>query len=177
MIHVALLHSITLPGGRLVMSDLRDMAVALGFKTPRTLMATGNLVFETDAGDVHDLERQMEAAYAKRFGRSVDIIVRTAPHWRGTVAANPFPDAEAAQVMVRVQRGTLPPETIERLAPYRPAYDLIRIVDGDLWVRFGGPPNQSRLLGALTTKRLGVGTSCIWNTARRLGEMVSSDAT
>lgn len=177
MIHVALLHSITLPDGRLVMSDLRDLAKNLGLTAPRTLLATGNLVFETDEGDVRALERRLEAAYAKRFDRHVDMVVRTAPHWLRTVAANPFPGAEAAQVMVRVQRHPLPPETIDRLAPYRPDDDLVRLVDGDLWVRFGGPPNRSRLLSALTTKRLGVGTSRIWNTARKLGDMLSSGAT
>ncbi len=159
------------------MSDLRDLVESLGLDTPRTLASTGNLLFETAEGDVHDLEQRLELAYAHRFGRHVDIIVRTAPHWQRTVAANPFPDAEAAQVMVRVQRTPLPAGTIERLEPYRPAEDRIHIVDGDLWVCFGGPPNRSRLLGALTTKRLGIGTSRIWNTVRKLGEWISADAT
>ncbi len=177
MLYVALLHSIVLPQGRLVMNDLRALATDLGLQAPRTLAATGNLVFETEGGDSHDLEQGLEAAYAQRFGRHVDIVVRTAPQWQRTVAGNPFRDADGAQVMIRVQRMPLPTETIDRLEPYRPAGDTIRVVDGDLWVCFGGPPNQSRLLGALTTRRLGVGTARIWNTARRLAEMVSSAAT
>ena len=177
MIHVALLHSIVLPDGRLAMSDLRDLALDLGFEAPLTLAATGNLVFETDAGDAHALERRFETAYAQRFGRHVDIVIRTGLRWQRTVAANPFSDADGAQVMVRVQRDPLPPEIIDRLEPNRPPGDIIRIVDGDLWVCFAGPPNRSRRLGALTTKRLGIGTSRIWNTVRRLGDMLSSSAT
>lgn len=175
MLYVALLHSITLPDGRLVMSDLRAMVSGLGFDAPRTLAATGNLLFEAE-GETLDIERRLETAYAQRFGRHADIIVRTAPDWQHTVAANPYGDAEADQIMVRVQRVPLPPDTIDRLDANRPPEDIVRIVNGDLWVHFGGPPNRSRLLGALTTRRLGVGTSRVWNTVRRLGEMISSGA-
>lgn len=174
MLYVALLHSITLPNGRLVMSELRDMVSGLGFDAPRTLAATGNLLFEAD-GETLDIERRLETAYAQRFGRHVDIIVRTAPDWQRTVAANPFGDA-ADQVMVRVQRVPLALDTINRLEANRPPEDIIRLVNGDLWVHFGGPPHRSRLPGALTTRRLGVGTSRVWNTVRRLGEMISSGA-
>jgi uncharacterized protein (DUF1697 family) len=167
MRHVALLYSIGIPQGRLVMSDLRDLAGGLGFENPRTLAATGNLVFEADEGP---WEQRLEAAYAERFGRHVDIIVRDAPHWLGTVANNPFGDG--SEVMVRVQRDPLPPEILARLEPYRAAGDCMAVVGGDLWVRFAGPPNESRLLRALTKPRLGIGTSRIWNTVRRLGDML-----
>jgi len=174
MLHVALLHSIILPHGRLVMSDLRDLAESLGLERPRTLVATGNLVFDSAGRAVSELEAVLEDAYHERFGRDVDIIVRDAAHWRRTAAANPFGDGP--EVMVRIQRRPLPAGTLERLETYRPAGDEMRLIDGDLWVRFAGPPSQSRLLGALTTQRLGIGTSRIWNTVRRLGEMLTEDA-
>ncbi|HCL65736.1 MAG TPA: hypothetical protein DIC56_13045 [Rhizobium sp.] len=44
-------------------------------------------------------------------------------------------------------------------------------VEGDLWVDFSGKPSESKLLSALTTKRLGVGTLRNWNTVRSLAEM------
>ena len=46
--YIALLHSIVIaPGKRVVMSDLRDMASSLGYRNPRTLVSTGNIIFET----------------------------------------------------------------------------------------------------------------------------------
>lgn len=174
MLYVALLYSIGIPEGRLVMSDLRDLAANLGLGAPRTLVSTGNLVFESDAQEVRGLEERIERAYAERFGRHVDIIVRDAPHWRRTVAANPFGDA--ANVMVRIQRDPLPPEALARLEPYRSPADTIAVDGGDLWVRFADLPNESRLLRALTKPRLGIGTSRIWNTVKRLGEMLSVNA-
>ena len=56
--HVALLHSIVLsPGRRVVMAELRTMAEALGFGNARTLVSTGNLVFDADAAvDAGEIE-------------------------------------------------------------------------------------------------------------------------
>ncbi|MBW8882385.1 MAG: DUF1697 domain-containing protein [Asticcacaulis sp.] len=86
--YVALLYSVVLPNGRLVMADLKDMAAGLGLENPRTLVATGNLVFETSGAAVAELETRLESAFEKRFGKHIDFIVRTADDWRKTVAAN-----------------------------------------------------------------------------------------
>jgi uncharacterized protein (DUF1697 family) len=66
---VALLYSVVLPGGRLAMADLRDLAAGLGLGAPRTLLATGNLLFEADAADAAELEARLEPAFAARFGK------------------------------------------------------------------------------------------------------------
>ncbi|RVB67366.1 DUF1697 domain-containing protein, partial [Mesorhizobium sp. M7A.F.Ca.CA.002.03.2.1] len=90
--YVALLYSIILgEGRRVVMADLKAMAEDLGLKNPRTLVATGNLVFEAPATDIADLEQRLEAAFEKTFGRHVDIIVRGAKDWLELAAGTPFP--------------------------------------------------------------------------------------
>ena len=171
-VFVAVLHSIVLPKGRLVMSDLKAMTIAVGFDNPRTFLATGNLIFTAD-GNAAELESRLEKAFAARFGKHIDFVVRSADNWQRLASANPFRDDDADRVMVRIQRHPLPDTTMETLEPYRPDADAVRIVGGDLWVRFGGKPSESRLLSALTTKKLGVGTSRIWNTVRRLGDLLS----
>ena len=81
-VYVALLHSIVLaPGRRVVMSDLRDMASALGYRNPRTLVSTGNIVFEAPEAPAGDIEKRLEAAFIEKFGKPVDIIVRTGKNW------------------------------------------------------------------------------------------------
>jgi len=175
--YVALLYSIILgEGRRVVMSDLRRMAEDLGLHAPRTLVATGNLVFETEIASVPELEALLETAFEKTFGRHVDIIVRGAPDWRLLPAGNPVPgeaETDGSRVIVRVGRKPLDDGAAASLQPYLTDGERVRIVSGDLWVYFGGQPSQSRLPGALTPKRLGgVGTLRNWNTVRRLGEIV-----
>lgn len=175
--HVALLYSIVLtPERRVVMADLRAMAGELGFADPRTLVASGNLVFAAPPRTtVRAIETRLEAAFAPRFGRHIDIIVTTAKEWRALVAANPFrAEAEAAptSVHVRVMRDRLSPAAADGLAPYLTQGERVAVVDGHLWMHFRGPSHESKLAGQLTPKRLGIGTARNWNTVRRLGEML-----
>jgi uncharacterized protein (DUF1697 family) len=175
--YIALLHSIGIVGGcRLVMADLRRMAEALGLKNPRTLIATGNLIFETGRTKSARLEAKLETAFAETFGRHVDIVIRDALQWRNMVAANPFAGESArdgSRVILRVSREPVGDEEAAALVKRAGDGERVRVVAGDLWVYFPIEPVRSKLIGALTTKNLGVGALRNWNTVRRLGEMVA----
>jgi len=175
--YVALLYSIILgEGRRVVMSDLKAMSESLGLKNVRTLVATGNVVFEARAGEISKLEQRLEKAFEKTFGRHVDIIVRSAEDWLKLAADNPFPaeSADAAdQVAVRVMREPTPEETAASLTAYAAKDEKVRLVGGDIWLVFSRERPSSRLLAAANHKRMGIGTSRNWNTVRRLAEMVA----
>jgi uncharacterized protein (DUF1697 family) len=175
--YIALLYSIILgEGQRVVMSDLRAMAAGLGLKNPRTLVATGNLVFETQATEIAALERRLETAFERTFGRHVDIIVRRADDWLTLAAGNPFPveSADAADhVAVRVMRKPVAAEAVTTLQAYVGKDERMQAVGGDIWIFFSRETPSSRLLAATTHKRLGVGTSRNWNTVRKLAGMVA----
>ncbi len=112
MTYVGLLHSIVLgPGKRLVMADLRAMAEELDFRNARTLVATGNLIFDGDAAPPADIEARLEAAFRARFGKHVDIVLRTEDAFRRLAAKNPFPDGNAPDVGIRVMRRPLNAQT------------------------------------------------------------------
>lgn len=174
--YVALLYSIVLGAGRRVMmADLREMAEGLGYRSPRTLVATGNLVFETGQTAVRDLESPLEKAFSMTFGRHVDIIVRSGAGWLKLAASNPFHaegEEDATRVHVRVMRDTLTETALAGLERYCVAGERLAIVDGNLWVHFRGKASESKLLGAMTTKRLGVGTFRNWNTVKGLAGMI-----
>ncbi|CCV13999.1 DUF1697 domain-containing protein [Mesorhizobium sp. STM 4661] len=174
--YVALLYSIILgEGRRVVMADLKAMAEALRLKNPRTLVATGNLVFETKETEIAALERRLETAFEKIFGRHVDIIVRRADDWLRLAAGNPFPAESAAaadQVAVRVMRKPVAAEAAAALKAYIGKDEKLQAVGGDLWIVFSRETPSSRLLAAVSHKRLGIGTSRNWNTVRKLAEMV-----
>ncbi len=174
--HIALLHSITLgPGRRLVMAEWRDMMAAIGLANPRTLIATGNALFDAGDATVSALEQRLETAFAARFGRHVDTIITTAPQWRRLATANPFPEeSDGTRIAVRIQRRPLGASVLAALAPYATQSERLVLVDGQLWIHFAQDPIRSRLAGQLTVKRLGVGTVRNWNTVRRLADMIDS---
>ncbi|CAN7420523.1 DUF1697 domain-containing protein [Pararhizobium sp. LjRoot235] len=174
--YVALLHSIVLGAGRrVVMADLRETVESAGFRSPRTLVATGNLVFDADDETVADVEAALETAFARDFGKHVDIIARAAEDWIALAAGNPFSDASASDapnIVVRVMRTPLSKDVLPGLQRRCTDGEKIRIVNGDLWIYFPGKPSTSRLLSVLTAKRLGVGTLRNWNTVSGLRDMI-----
>ncbi|NLR96141.1 DUF1697 domain-containing protein [Rhizobium sp. P38BS-XIX] len=171
-VYVALLYSIVLgPGRRVVMADLKAMAEELGFRNAKTLVATGNLIFECETQPIASIETKLETGFAARFGKHVDIIVRDADTWLRLADGNPFLDGIGSEVIIRVMRQPLEAQAIEMFSKYRKD-ERMAIVHGDLWIDFGLKASETRLLPALTTKRLGVGTMRNWNTVRGLAEMI-----
>lgn len=178
--HVALLYSIVLaPGRRVVMSELRALAEDLGYGDPQTLLATGNLVFNADKGP-RAVEAEIEPAFADRFGRSIDIIVRPGADWPALLAGNPFKAAakkEPSRVAARVMRAPAKASVLKALDPYRAEGERLRLVRGDLWLHFPHGQGNSRLAAAITPARAGgAGTFRNWNTLRKIGDLLAARA-
>lgn len=76
------------------MAALRELAAGLGLGDPRTLLQSGNLVFDSRVTSAARLEQLLEKETAARLGVETTYFVRTAAEWREAIAANPFP-AEA----------------------------------------------------------------------------------
>ena len=172
---VALLYSVAVaPGRRVRNEELVALAEGLGFTRPRTLLATGNLIFEAAAADARAVEAALEPAFAARLGRPVDIIVRAGDRWPALVRGNPFPGAaerSPARVSVRVMRAPADAAVLERLEPYRTEGERVALVDGDLWVNLPHGTAGSRLAAAITPARAGgAGTFRNWNTVRKIGD-------
>jgi uncharacterized protein (DUF1697 family) len=103
--YVALLRGVNV-GGRTIKSDeLREVFEGLGFGGVRTVLASGNVAFETDtagtgaaeasAEDHAKLKRRIEAALGERFGYEAWIVLVTRKALERIVEAFPF-DAEDA---------------------------------------------------------------------------------
>lgn len=167
--YVALLHSIVLsPGKRVVMADLKAMAEGLGFRNARTLVATGNLVFDGEAAPLAEIEARLEAGFRARFGKHVDIIARTAEGWKRLAAGNPFSEGNGADVVVRAMRVALDEQTLARLERHATPGIRLALSHGDLWIDFAAKPSETKLLAHLTTKKLGIGTLRNANTVNGL---------
>ncbi len=176
-IYIALLSSITTlaPGRRVVMADLRSMAERLGLQTPRTMIATGNLLFEAKATAAARLEKQLETEFEKTFGKHIDIIVRSEADWRKMIVSNPFPKeskTDADHVVVRVMRKPVRDGMVAALEPYLANGERTRLIGADPWIHFARDIGHSKLAAAMTIKRIGIGTMRNWNTVRGLGDML-----
>ncbi|MRG58578.1 DUF1697 domain-containing protein [Agromyces sp. CFH 90414] len=95
---IALLRGVNVGGITVKSADLRDLFVDLGFEGVRTVLATGNVVFEAsdrDAADASALKSRIERALGERFGYDAWIVLSTVDHVARVIDAFPF-DADDA---------------------------------------------------------------------------------
>ncbi len=89
--YVAVLRAINLGAhNRIAMADLRAMCGRIKLDNPRTLLVSGNLVFESRINSSETLERLLEDASTKQLGVTTDYFVRSAKEWQAAIDANPF---------------------------------------------------------------------------------------
>jgi len=97
---VALLRAVNVGGtGKLPMTELKRIAEELELGSPRTFIASGNLVFTSDKSEAK-VREMLEKALAGHMGKPVGVMVRTAAEMAAAASANPFPDAPGRRVLV-----------------------------------------------------------------------------
>jgi len=72
------------------MAELKRCFENAGFTDVKTVLSSGNVVFDAPAGSDTRLARDAEAAMAKRLGRTFYTIVRPANRLRALIEANPY---------------------------------------------------------------------------------------
>jgi uncharacterized protein (DUF1697 family) len=89
--YIALLRAVNVGGRKVTMAELKTAATKLGYENARTLVASGNLVFDTKKAAPAKLESALEGAIEKTFGLFSEVMVRDPADWAAIVKANPFP--------------------------------------------------------------------------------------
>src|SRR6185436_16268922 len=89
--YVAFLRGINVGGHKPVkMEDLNRIFASLKFKKVKTLIASGNVLFEAPAGDEKTLARQIEAKLLESLDYKVPVMVRTIADIQKILKLNPF---------------------------------------------------------------------------------------
>ena len=174
--HIALLRAINLAGHNPVpMADLRDLLTRLGFRDVRSLLQTGNLVFQSDGSPGARLERLLEVEAKKRLRLETDFFVRSGPEWRTVIKRNPFPRAaqsDPAHLVVMFLKDATDANSVRALQAAVTGSEVVRRVGKQLYVVYPDGIGRSRLTNAIIEKKLGTrGTGRNWNTVLKLGAL------
>jgi uncharacterized protein (DUF1697 family) len=166
-VYVALLRSVNLLGNTVLkMADLRAIAEELELGSPRTLIASGNLLFSSDKAE-EELRAILERRLETHMGRSVRVIVRTANEMAAVHRANPFPDERGNNTLAFFLNE---PPPADLLATVRNRADDERIVVGarEVFVAYGEKGiGKSRL----RIPAAEAGTARNMNTVAKLAEL------
>lgn len=166
-------------GVRVAVGDQKTMALEMGLARPRTLLASGNLVVDSDR-DPAELEACVEAEMEARFGLKIAATVRTDADWAELIAANPFTEevkTEPAKVQLMVMKSGIAAGAVEACrALAGDTGDAVepRSLAGGEALYFWLPHGQSgsAIFAKATPRLLGLGTARNWNTVLKLGKEV-----
>ncbi len=87
--YVGLLRGVNVGGIRMTMKDLADTVRTLGYDSVRTVLASGNVLFETD-DDRATAKRRLEQALRERFEYEAWVHVLTVDELRRIADGYPF---------------------------------------------------------------------------------------
>lgn len=161
-------------GVRAPVAELRAMAADMGLLNPRTLLASGNLVVESDKA-TDGLEADTEAAMDKTFSLKVAAMVRTPDQWANMIAANPFRKEAAAQparTLAMVMKDGIKPGALDACRDLAEGGERVEAGDDVLYFWFPNGQGESAIFKKATPRMLGMGTGRNWNTVLKLADMV-----
>jgi len=166
-VYVALLRAVNVGGtGRLPMEQLRAICAELGYRDPRTYIASGNVVFESERGEAA-VKAELEKALEAYAGKPVGVLARTGDELAAVLAANPFPSAPANRT-VAIFLDAPPPGGWEKGVVGR-AGEEIAAGAREFYVHYGDGMGQSKLRIAAAAD----GTARNMNTIARLAAMAA----
>lgn len=172
--YIALLRGVNLAGHKMVaMADLRAMLTDMGFTDVRSLLQSGNLVFQGRAQASATLERKLEQEAQRRLDLETEFHVRTKDEWQTVIKRNPFPEAarnNPGHLLMMCFKDAPAAKDVKGLQAAIKDREVVRAVGRQAYFIYPDGVGNSRLTTALIDKTLGLrGTARNWNTVLKLG--------
>jgi uncharacterized protein (DUF1697 family) len=140
--YVALLRAVNLFGRPLKMADLKRIAEELGLQSPRTFIASGNLLFASEKSE-DAVKAVLEKAIEGHMGKPIGVMVRTAREMAAVATASPFADEPGNRVVAIFLDAPPPKEAIEQAKNV--ADERMALGEREIYVHYPSGQGQSKL--------------------------------
>jgi uncharacterized protein (DUF1697 family) len=176
---VALLRAVNLgPHNKVAMADLKIIAASCGLTAPRTLLQSGNLLFESKTKSSAALEKLLEAALQQKLGLKTPVVVRSAAEWRRALDDNPFPKqamSDPGHLVLMPLKAKVEPAAVAALAAAIVGREQVKLAGQHLYFVYPDGIGESKLTSALIEKKIGVsGTGRNWNTVQKIAALLEA---
>ena len=170
---VALLRGINVGGhNKVKMAELRALCDTLGLVNPRSVLQSGNLVFETESTDLESVRLRLESGIRDAFGFDVVVIARSEDAVKSIFQRHHFCAAQLdnpAKAAVAFLSDAPRSDAVEDLCENNPGSELIQADDHELFIYYTDGMARSKLDTKRIETTLGLkSTTRNWNTSNRL---------
>jgi len=177
MLYAALLRAVNVGGRAIAMAGLRDLVAELNFNNARTVLQSGNVVFEGEVVPTDELESLFELRTAKRFDIETDYYVRTPAQWKTMLARNPYIDeaeSDPSHLVVIFFKTAPPKASVEALRAAIRGRERVHLDGKHLYAFYPDGIGESKLTAALISKTMeSPGTGRNWNTLHKIGALLA----
>ena len=173
--YVAFLRAINVGGHRIIkMADLKRAMEDAGMEQVRTLLASGNVVFEHPSSDHAAVRKELEELIAARFGFEVEVVLRTHAAIREMVARDPFGDVALGKDItgyVTFLYDEPDAELAAAIEALSTEVETLRVHGSDVFTTYYRTRGKAEQVNGLEKKLKIVGTTRNWNTVVKLAGM------
>ena len=175
---VSLLRGINVGGrNKIRMADLRELYRDLGLTDVRSLLQSGNVLFETSATDLAGVGRELEAAIRADFGLDILIILRSSDDFDGIFSRHRFSAAqllEPRKIAVVFLSDLADSAAVDQLRESNPGREIIQADGRELYIYYTDGMARSKLDSSRIERALGLhSTARNWNTCNRISKLLA----
>ena len=128
---VAFLRAVNVGKRQMKMAELKALCEELGYTGIKTILASGNVRFETG----RDPKAELEAAIEKRWGFFSEAVMRSGPQIEAMIASKPFAGyPEEGPFHRYIMMFETPLRAGIVLTGVKDDYDVVRVDDQDLYL-------------------------------------------
>lgn len=172
MQYVALLRGIG-PGNPNMRNDkLREVFEGLGLKNVRTVISSGNVLFETDTTNINGLEKIIEESFPEKLGFNSTTIIRSLKDLELLVESKPFGSLEHSREEYLLVTFLKKPAKTSSKFPYTPpdkSYTVLRLDNGAIFTVTDTASVKTPDVMSWLEKQFGKEISSrTWNTVNRI---------
>ncbi len=141
--YVAFLRGVSPMNAR--MPELKRCFEAAGFSEVKTLLSSGNVVFNAPSSSLASLERRAEKAMQSELGHSFDTFVRPARYLQNLIDSDPFAEfslAPSAKRVVTFLRRPVSPEV--KLPIERDGASIVKANATEVFSAYVPDPKKAR---------------------------------
>jgi uncharacterized protein (DUF1697 family) len=175
--YIAFLRGINLGKRRVAMSRLVEIFEGLGHTEVRTLIASGNVLFQSSSTDPSKLEAAASRELERALSYEVDVFIRSAEELVSIARSNPFDISKDKESVIHVGfvHEAFPPKLRKQFESIRTPLDEFKVAPREFyWLCRSARSSDSTVWKLPEIKALRLPSSTLRNmkTIRKLADLV-----
>lgn len=172
MKYVAFLRALNVGGRTAKSAEILPVFESAGLVNVSSFLASGNILFETNSGDLDELTQKLESSFHNAFGFMSHIFIRSSGELRTILQHEPFDPQLRAKLptnCVGFTRRKLPPDSLELLKSLGNDLDYFAVTSTEIYWASKSKQSEASFTLKQLEKSLGLEASFRgMNTIKRL---------